>query len=114
MTRSIGFAIWMSAGVAARCVRCRGPGGGNGSTAAPPGGTPDAANFEADAPPGQPGPHPFGTHGGYVTTGVIFPSNHSQAELDAATAADYDTWKATYLVPGCNAGEYRIKSNPST
>src|SRR5262245_44351124 len=60
------------------------------------------------------GPHQFGTHGGYVTTGVIFPANHSQAELDAATAAYYDAWKATYLVPGCAAGQYRILSTPAT
>jgi len=60
------------------------------------------------------GPHPFGTHGGYVTAGVILPSGHSQAELDAATAAYYDTWKATYLVAGCNAGEYRVKTSPAT
>src|SRR5580765_6750681 len=58
--------------------------------------------------------HPFGTHGGYVTTGVIFPSNHTQAELDAATTAYYDVWKAKYLVPGCAAGQYRIVSTPAT
>jgi endo-1,4-beta-D-glucanase Y len=69
----------------------------------------------ADAPPVAAGlPHPFGTHGGYIPIGVVFPSNHTQGELDAATAAYYDTWKATYLVPGCNPGEYRVKSAPTT
>ena len=92
-------------------------GGGRGSTTdGAPGGADARADAgpTVDASPGQPAPHPFGTHGGYVTSGVIFPSNHTQGELDAATAAYYDTWKAAYLVPGCNAGEYRVKSSPAT
>jgi endo-1,4-beta-D-glucanase Y len=77
----------------------------------------DAPAGGGDAAPDASGPvlpHPFGTHGGYVSVGVLFPSNHSQADLDAATAAYYDAWKATYLVAGCNAGEYRVKSAPAT
>nr|HEX4315741.1 glycosyl hydrolase family 8 [Kofleriaceae bacterium] len=60
------------------------------------------------------GPHPFGTHGGYTADGVIFPSNHSRGDLDSATASYYDTWKATYLVPGCAPGQLRVKSTPAT
>jgi endoglucanase len=87
----------------------------HGSHALPDGanaadGAGDGAN--ADAP--LVGPHPFGSHGGYTTVGVIFPSNHSQAALDAATAAFYDAWKAKYLVAGCAAGQYRIKTTPAT
>ena len=58
--------------------------------------------------------HPFGTHGGYTPTGVIFPSTHAPAELDAATVAYYATWKATYLVPGCAPGQLRVKTAPAT
>ena len=67
-----------------------------------------------DAPGSQTGPHPFGTHGGYTTRGVIFPSDHTQAQLDAATASFYDHWKARYVVVGCSAGQFRIKTSPAT
>jgi endo-1,4-beta-D-glucanase Y len=109
MARTFAIAVVLSGAAAAACGSP-----GKAGPDAPGGSAIDAPNFEGDAPPGQTAPHPFGTHGGYVTAGVIFPSNHSQAELDAATADDYDTWKATYLVAGCNPGEYRVKSTPST
>ncbi len=60
------------------------------------------------------GPHPFGTHGGYFGTGVIFPSNHSQAELDSATASYYDAWKAAYIEPACGGGQFRIITDSGT
>lgn len=79
----------------------------------PHAGTGDAAG-DAATDAAASGPHRFGTHGGYVTDGVIFPSNHSAAELDAMTAASYDRWKRKYLVAGCAPGHYRIKTSPAT
>jgi endo-1,4-beta-D-glucanase Y len=75
---------------------------------------PDAASDSAGGDASLIGPHHFGSHGGYHGTSVIFPSNHNQAELDSATAAYYDAWKAQYLVAGCAAGQYRILTSPST
>jgi endo-1,4-beta-D-glucanase Y len=46
--------------------------------------------------------------------GVIFPSNHSQAELDQATSSYYDQWKAKYIEPACTAGQFRIKTGDGT
>jgi endo-1,4-beta-D-glucanase Y len=100
----------------------------------PDGGGPDGTNpdgpigsGDAAAPDGSPGPeagtadgpigglgHPFGTHGGYYGTGVLFPSDHTPAELDDATASFYDGWKSRYLKPACQAGQYLMKSSPST
>jgi endo-1,4-beta-D-glucanase Y len=57
---------------------------------------------------------PFGTHGGYHTPGVIFPSNHSQAELDDATASYYDAWKSRYIEPACVSGQFRISTGGGT
>lgn len=77
--------------------------------------TPDGAPVttpDAGAPPTM--GHPFGTHGGYHTDGVLFPTHRTQAELDAATAAFYDDWKSRYVMPGCAAGHYRIKTSPAT
>jgi endo-1,4-beta-D-glucanase Y len=76
---------------------------------APHSAAPDAPAAVDDA--ALPAPRLFGTHGGYATTGVLLPS---RADLDAATAAYYDTWKATYLVPGCAPGQYRVKTSPAT
>src|SRR5262249_36018483 len=70
----------------------------------------------ADTPDMAVGPtasHPFGTHSGYTTGGVIFPSNHSRADLDAATTTYYDKWKAQYLVAGCGPGQYRGEGSSS-
>src|SRR5215510_228137 len=90
--RSVLFAMMV---VAAAC----GAGGGEHPDARRYDSSPGGGQDDGDGPPpGQVAPHPFGTHGGYVTAGVIFPSNHSQAELDAQTAAFYDQWKARYLV----------------
>jgi endo-1,4-beta-D-glucanase Y len=85
-------------------------------------GDPDAAIVPPDppdaAPPPPPPPppqgHPFGTHGGYFPTGVIFPSNHTQAQLDQQVKDYYDDWKAAYIKPGCSAGQYRIKTGDGT
>src|SRR5262245_18613992 len=44
-------------------------------------------------------PHPFGTHGAYVKTGVLYPAL-PQAQLDSQTLAMYQTWKQRYVVPG--------------
>lgn len=71
-----------------------------------------SAEGSGDAATTNGGPHPFGSHGGYVA-GVDLPGR-PQAELDAATAAFYDTWKARYLVAGCAADEYRIVTAPAT
>jgi endo-1,4-beta-D-glucanase Y len=60
------------------------------------------------------GSHPFGTHGGYNGSGVIFPDNHSQADLDQATADYYDRWKAAYIEPACVAGQFRISTGGGT
>lgn len=79
---------------------------------APP---PDAAPRDAARPADAGGGlgRPFGTHGGYHPEGVLFPGR-GQAELDAAVAAFYGTWTARYLEPACAAGQWRVKSTPST
>ncbi|NMB74697.1 MAG: hypothetical protein GYA21_06155 [Myxococcales bacterium] len=67
--------------------------------------------------PGQEGPeprHPFGTHAGYWSEGVIFPSNPSRAELDEAVGAFYREWKRRYFVSGCAAGQAYIKAQTSS
>lgn len=87
----------------AACGACGSSGGGG-----------DANRIDAPHADAATGPHPFGTHGGYVTEGVIAPANHTPAELDAATAAFYTAWKAAYVVPGCAAGQRRIKTAPAT
>ena len=88
-----------------------------------PPGVPDAADPGApDAAPGQPdadvdppaGPHPFGTHGGYHGSGVIFPNHRSQAELDDAVKAFYAQWKDRYLEQACGEGVYRISTGGGT
>lgn len=79
------------------------------------GGAPDGGVGGADAPRADAatGPHPFGTHGGYVTDGVIAPSQ-PLADLDAATVAFYTAWKDRYVVAGCAADQRRIKTAPAT
>jgi endoglucanase len=57
--------------------------------------------------------HPYGAHGGYTTSGVLFPTG-TQAELDAAAAAFYDTWKSRYLKSACAAGQFLVVSSPAT
>jgi endo-1,4-beta-D-glucanase Y len=90
-----------SCGTTQSCVPgCTGTDSCNGDHVCVPGGSREA--------------HPFGTHGGYHTGGVIFPSNHSQAELDAATASFYDKWKAAYIEPACVAGQFRISTGGGT
>ena len=71
---------------------------------------PDAGLAPPDTQTQQGRPHPFGTHGIYVTDGVLYPSG----EVDAATTAFYDSWKARYLVAGCASGQYRVKTTPAT
>src|SRR5689334_21981030 len=61
---------------------------------------PDASPPPDAAPPPPPLGHPFGTHSGYCGQGVILPSNHTQAQLDAAVTTFYDAWKARYIKPG--------------
>jgi endo-1,4-beta-D-glucanase Y len=99
------------------------------------GGGPDAAAVDAaagdaaprDAAPRDAGPsdgapadggtdlgHPFGTHSGYHSTGVIFPSGATAQQRDQATADYYDAWKAAYLEPACQTGHYRVHSAPAT
>ena len=69
---------------------------------------------DAAPPPPPPLGHPFGTHTPYCAQGVIFPSNHTRAQLDAQVTAFYDAWKARYIKTGCVAGQFRIKTSPST
>ncbi|MCA9676112.1 MAG: hypothetical protein H6709_09695 [Kofleriaceae bacterium] len=90
-------------------------GGGGGSGDDAPGADGGAGSDGGGGPDGggDRGPHPFGTHGGYHAGGVIFPGG-SQVDLDDATAAAYDRWKARYLEPACVAGQYRIKTTPAT
>jgi endo-1,4-beta-D-glucanase Y len=107
-TRVIALIVFAAAGAACNTHGAAGPDGAVEASSDAPPAPPDGAPVSAAAP------HPFGTHGGYMPIGVVFPSNHAQGDLDAATAAYYDTWKATYLVPGCNPGEYRVKSTPAT
>ena len=76
-------------------------------------GHPGTDGAASDGPVGTLG-RPFGTHGGYHGTGVLFPSDHTQTELDDATESFYDQWKMSYLKPGCQAGQYLMKSSPST
>lgn len=50
---------------------------------------------------------PFPQHSAY-TAGTIKPSQHSQAQLDAAVQAAYRAWKQSYLRSGCGAGRYYV------
>jgi len=69
---------------------------------------------DAGAPGDDDSPsHPFGTHGGYAAGGWITPDRPAP-ELDDVTAAAYERWKALYLEPACESGQYRIKTAPST
>ncbi len=58
---------------------------------------------------------PFARHlRPYHAVGVIKPNHVGPAQLDAATAATYDAWKARYVEPACDPGDYRVKSIPAT
>ena len=72
---------------------------------------PDAGTAGPDASVGGPR-HPFGTHTP-LPAGAIAPTG-AAADHDQATSDFYDSWKALYLKPACKAGEYRIKTSPST
>ena len=54
---------------------------------------------------------PFAKHQFSYATGAVLPNHKSSSELDHATAAFYTTWKARYLVPGCGAGQYHVKTD---
>jgi endo-1,4-beta-D-glucanase Y len=54
---------------------------------------------------------PFPQHTAY-TAGTIKPSRRTQAELDAATQADYRDWKQAYLKSGCGAGRFYVDPGP--
>jgi endo-1,4-beta-D-glucanase Y len=58
----------------------------------------------------DPPTHPFGASHVAFPRGTLRPSK-SVDELDAATAAFYNEWKARYLIPGCGKGELRIKTD---
>jgi endo-1,4-beta-D-glucanase Y len=47
---------------------------------------------------------PFRSHAVAYAAGVIKPSNHSQSQLDQATADFYWEWKSRYLKDGCGSG----------
>ncbi|WP_240521985.1 glycosyl hydrolase family 8 [Amycolatopsis vastitatis] len=51
--------------------------------------------------------HPFPAHVTYAT-GVL--PSASQAARDTAVERQYDSWKATYLVAGCAAGQYYVST----
>lgn len=59
----------------------------------------------ADAPS-----HPFASSHVPFPRGTLRPTK-SVDELDQAIAAFYDDWKGRYLIPGCGAGELRIKAD---
>jgi endoglucanase len=42
------------------------------------------------------------------------PSHHSQAQLVEATVAFYETFKANFIEPACEAGHYRVRSAGDT
>ncbi len=54
--------------------------------------------------------YPFPHHTVY-TTGSIKPNNYSQTGLDQQVKDYYDTWKARYIVQGCDASQYYIWYN---
>lgn len=56
---------------------------------------------------------PFGSHPPAMVADALR-VGRPQAELDRATAAFYDDWKARYLAPGCAPGEWRVRSTPAT
>jgi len=58
----------------------------------------------------DPPSHPFGSSHVAFPRGTLRPSP-STDELDQAIADFYDQWKARYLIPGCGAGELRIKAD---
>jgi endoglucanase len=56
---------------------------------------------------------PFPSH--YATTaGTIKPNNQTQAQMDLEVKNFYDQWKATYLKPGCIAGQYYVEYTNGT
>ncbi|MCB9554276.1 MAG: hypothetical protein H6705_20800 [Myxococcales bacterium] len=65
-------------------------------------------------PPPESGPaYPFGGHRGAMVGDALHVGRPADA-LDAVTAAFYAQWKARYLVPGCAAGERRVRTAPAT
>jgi len=75
----------------------------------------DAAPIDAESGDGGTGlGHPFGTHSGYYSPGVILPSVPTPQQRDQATADYYDAWKTAYLEPACEPGHYRVHSAPAT
>jgi endo-1,4-beta-D-glucanase Y len=60
------------------------------------------------APPAAGTPkRPFPQHTAY-TPGTIKPSQHTQAQLDAAVQAAYGAWKQAYLKSGCGEGRFYV------
>src|SRR4051812_29198926 len=56
----------------------------------------------------EPPRHPFGASHVALPLGTLRPSK-SQADIDEATAAFYDGWKARYLIDGCAPEQKRIR-----
>jgi hypothetical protein len=70
--------------------------------------TPSAAAPAAAPLPAATAPQrPFPQHTSY-TAGTIKPSQHTQAQLDAAVQAAYRAWKRAYLRSGCGTGRYYV------
>src|SRR5262245_36363788 len=56
---------------------------------------------------------PFGSHPLSYVADSILPSNRTQAQLDAATKAFYDTWKSRYLKRGCGTNRAYVATGMS-
>ena len=72
-----------------------------------------ASDDEIGGDTSDPGPdpaQPFGSHAFAYAPGSVLPSRPAD-ELDAATRAFYDVWKARYLKAGCGSGRYYVAAN---
>ncbi|HRI07898.1 MAG TPA: glycosyl hydrolase family 8 [Nannocystaceae bacterium] len=79
--------------------------GAHESTAGSDGTTSDTATGGVPEIPA----HPFASHTFDYAPGAILPAR-PEADLDAATADFYDTWKDLYLRAGCGDGRYFVKA----
>ncbi len=99
-TLALAFAVALVA-----CASPPGPGGGDDDGGPHVDGGPPAPSCDSTSTSAA---QPFGTHAIQYTAGSILPSNHDQAELDAAVKSFYDAWKSRYLRQGSPCGDGRV------
>jgi hypothetical protein len=69
-----------------------------------------AAFFFCGAAFAEPPTHPFASSHVPFPRGTLRPTQ-STDQLDQAIATFYDVWKDRYVVPGCGAGQVRIRAD---